>query len=47
MCSILLHHSSPILHSNINSEKGGGGKWVRVEIPRDRLTMCHYVCHKT
>ena len=25
MCSILLHHSSPILHSNINSEKGGGG----------------------
>ena len=46
MCSILLHHSSPFLHSNINSEKGGGG-WVRVEIPRDRLTMCHYVCHKT
>ena len=25
MCSILLHHSSPILHSNINSEKEGGG----------------------
>ena len=48
MCSILLHHSSPFLHSNINSEKGrGGGGWVRVEIPRDRLTMCHYVCHKT
>ena len=25
MCSILLHHSSPFLHSNINSEKGKGG----------------------
>ena len=24
MCSILLHHSSPFLHSNINSENGGG-----------------------
>ena len=24
MCSILLHHSSPFLHSNINSEKGRG-----------------------
>ena len=47
MCSILLHHSSPFLHSNINSEKGKGGGWVRVEIPRDMLTMCRYVCHKT
>ena len=43
MCDILLHHSLPFLPL-INSERGTGrGGGVRVEIPRDRRTMCRWI----
>ena len=46
MCDILLHHSLPFL-PHINSERGTGRRWggggMRVEIPRDRRTMCLWI----
>ena len=43
MCDILLPHSLPFLPP-INSERGTGrGGGVRVEIPRDRRTMCRWI----
>ena len=42
MCDILLHHSLPFLPL-INSERGTGRGGVRVEIPRDRRTMCRWI----